>query len=80
MDQNTNLYTLAVSAVVFLLGVLNTVGLGILRGLKKNDETLFGRANRTDQRVTQATTQIDNIIEDVREIKINCKDNHRSQK
>lgn len=77
IDSGIEIYKLVVSGLMFCVGVLNAVGISILRGLKKNDETLFGRVNRTDQKVTQAATQIENIIEDIREIKTICREHHR---
>jgi len=52
INQDPAVYSVLISVVVGLLGRLNAVGAGILTRILNNQETLFGRANRTDQRVT----------------------------
>jgi hypothetical protein len=53
VDKDPAVYTLLVSAVMALLGLLNLVGIGILKYLKSNDDKLFTRVNHTDSRVTK---------------------------
>ena len=53
VDKDPAVYTLLVSAVMALLGLLNFIGIGILKYLKNNDDKLFTRANHTDARVTK---------------------------
>lgn len=72
IDPNTNLVAYAISIIVFLLGVLNTVGLVILNGLKKNDETLFNLSNSTAKKVRALEVEIPHLKEDVKEVKENC--------
>jgi hypothetical protein len=52
IDKDPAVYSVLISVVVGLLGLLNAVGAGILTRIMNNQEKLFGRANRTDQRVT----------------------------
>ena len=59
IDKDPAAYSLLVSAVMALLGVLNIIGLGILKLLKSNDDKLFTRVNQTDQRVSKLEARCD---------------------
>ena len=59
VDKDPAIYSLLVSAVMGLLGLLNLVGIGILKYLKSNDDKLFTRANQTDQRVSKLEARCD---------------------
>jgi hypothetical protein len=52
IDKDPAFYTLLISVIVGLLGLLNAIGAGILSRILKNQETLFGRVNRTDHKLT----------------------------
>ena len=59
VDKDPAVYSLLVSAVMALLGLLNFVGIGILKYLKSNDDKLFTRANQTDARMTKLEARCD---------------------
>jgi hypothetical protein len=52
IDKDPAFYNVLIGVVMGLLGLLNSIGLMVVSRILKNQETLFGRANRTDQRVT----------------------------
>ena len=79
IDQGVNFYSLFISVFIFLLGVLNTVGMYILNSLKKNDEKLFNKADLAAENAKVAATKIENIEKDIDEIKQICRENHRRQ-
>ena len=53
IDKDPAVYSILISVIVGLLGLLNLLGAAVLKKIWSNIETLFGRANSTDQRVTR---------------------------
>ena len=52
IDKDPAVYSILISTVVGLLGLLNLIGAAVLKKIWSNIETLFGRANHTDRRLT----------------------------
>ena len=77
IDKDPEVYKLLVGAVMALLGILHMVGMGNLNNIKNNVRTLFERVNKTDIGLAENSTNIGHLQEDVRELKENCRDNHR---
>ena len=77
IDKDPEVYKLLIGAVMALLGILNMVGFNLLNNIKKNIEILFGRVNRTDQKVTQAVTNIENMQREFSQLRTDCRENHR---
>ena len=66
------------SVVVFFLGVLNTVGIFILKGLKENDKELFTKVNKALYEISGIKRDIENSKEDIRDITKECRERHRN--
>ena len=62
-------YTIFIGVIMALVGLLNAIGMFILKGLKNTDGIIFGRLNDTDRRVNNNDARLEGVERDIEWLK-----------
>lgn len=61
IDKDPAFYNLLVGIVMGLLGLLNSIGFMVISSILKNQEKIYGRLNKTDEKLTALKATHDEI-------------------